>query len=115
VGGVICSAPDVARFLAEHLPDTENRRRIVSDRTLRALHSPVENSDFAPGWQYSEQSWLGPRIVWHGGAVSHFFSRTHVNPGQNYGFIVLTNASSDRSTQAINETDRLIVDWLRRR
>jgi CubicO group peptidase (beta-lactamase class C family) len=111
VGGVACSASDLALFLGEHLPRNSRRRGLLSERALEVLHAHVEGGQFAPGFLYDPQSWLGAGVLWHYGSNGTYLAACHVVPDRNFAIVALTNGSGPPADKGIDEANKLLVRW----
>jgi CubicO group peptidase (beta-lactamase class C family) len=97
---VYCSAGDLARFMAAHLPDPHPNPRLLSPKMLHTLQTPVGDSGFCPGWTFADVDWGGGRILWHNGSNGKNYAVANVAPRKNSAYCVLTNVAGDKAEAA---------------
>jgi CubicO group peptidase (beta-lactamase class C family) len=134
-GSICANVLDMAKYLQLHLGNgTVNGRKILSDATLKLLHTPqmtIQDSDpiseelrqyrelgdkaYAFGWQTG--TYRGRRLVEHGGNTDGHTAACQMLPDDGIGVIVLTNLDHTELGNVIsyNVFDRLLgldqVDW----
>jgi CubicO group peptidase (beta-lactamase class C family) len=136
-GSICADVQDVARWLQLHLGNGEfNGRRIISESTLRLLHTPqmvipeepgdptaeemrsyreLGDTAYALGWMTG--AYRGRRMVEHGGNTDGATSASKMLPDDGIGVVVLTNADHTDAADVIcyNVFDRMLgldqIDW----
>jgi CubicO group peptidase (beta-lactamase class C family) len=99
-GAISSTARDMARWLIFHLSGGKmDGRRIISEATLREIHSPqvvsggaqqeLSHSCYALGWQV--QTYRGHTVLSHGGGIVGFSSFMLLLPGRRAGVVALCN------------------------
>ena len=120
-GGINSTVLDMAKWLAVNLAGGEaGRRRIVSAKTLKQIHTPQMIVPEPPKWPelgtltyafgWNAQPYRGEATLWHGGLVHGFQALTGLLPRQRAGVIVLTDLMQHPTPTAVvyNVWDRLL-------
>jgi CubicO group peptidase (beta-lactamase class C family) len=94
---LISSSEDMARFLIAHLNEGRyEQSAVVSPDGMAELHRPAAKSEdgysYAMGWRVGPID--GVPAVHHGGTLPHFRGKMVLLREEEWGVVVLTNASS---------------------
>jgi CubicO group peptidase (beta-lactamase class C family) len=130
-GGINSCVADLARWLRMNLGAGRlGKRRIVSEESMRQIHTPVmvvpeppvwpelQHPSYALGWQI--QPYRGHLVLRHGGNIRGFSSLAWLMPRQKIGMAVLTNQTGQPvpTLVAYQAADLLLgqgpAPWLRR-
>ncbi len=114
-GAIVSNALDMAQWLRFQLANGSYRgTRLVSEEALRETRSaqvvmggPVPGEPYQPliadyglGWVISE--YAGQSLVWHNGGIDGFMAEVRLLPGQNAGWVLLTNSYGSNLMPAIS-------------
>lgn len=114
-GAIVSNVLDMAQWLRFQLANGSYRgQRLVSEDALRATRSaqvvmggPVPGEPYQPlisayglGWVVSE--YAGQSLVWHNGGIDGFMAEVRLLPGQNAGWVLLTNSYGTNLMPAIS-------------
>ncbi len=106
---LISSGNDMARYLLAHLNGgTVDGQQVVSPAGMAELHRPNAPGDgfsYAMGWRVGPVE--GVPAVHHGGIVPHFRGKMVLLPDQQWGVVVLTNASTSFPLPIVPTSHRL--------
>ncbi len=106
-GRVHCSVADWSRFLAVHLnhqPDPP----LLTEVTLRELHRPVQDAEYALGWLATPRTWARGRALTHAGSNTMWFAVVWLAPNRDFGVLAVTNSGQSNAAQACDD----VVAWL---
>ena len=112
-GGLFADVGDIARFAEATVADA-GRRAVLSDSSVRAMHTPqvtvpglygVVTDAYGLG-HFVETLPSGHRAVWHGGQGHGWMTHVHMVPATGDALVVLTN--SERSWPLMAQ---LLTDW----
>jgi len=136
-GSICAHVQDAAKWLQLHLGNGQfNGRRVISEATLRMLHTPQmvieeepgdpiaeemrryrELSDMAYAFGWTTGAYRGHRMVEHGGNTDGATTAAKMLPDDGLGVVVLTNADHTDAADVIcyNVFDRMLgldqIDW----
>jgi len=130
-GGINSCVSDLAHWMTMNLAGgTFGKRRIVSRKTLREIHSPVAVVPFEQLWPevlqptyalgWGVQPYRGRLTVSHGGSIDGFATELTLLPSEKLGVVVLTNMYTQPAKNAVTYAvlDRLLGEkpgrWLSR-
>jgi CubicO group peptidase (beta-lactamase class C family) len=130
-GSINSSAREMASYLRLQLASGKyDGRQIVSPAQIRQFHSPqmatpgalrwkeLGHASYGMGW--SVGSYLGRKVVEHGGAIDGFNALVSFMPGENIGLAVLVNRAGSPLPNLLSYSiyERLLglglTDWNRR-
>jgi CubicO group peptidase (beta-lactamase class C family) len=107
-GGLISSVAELAAYVRFRLgTDGGDAAPVLRAATRRSMQAPaVRASSFAEAWSAGWQVFrLEPRVLGHLGSTNGFESSLTMVPDQDFGVVVLTNASSGDGLH------RRITEW----
>ena len=113
-GGIVSTAVDMAQYMLFQLGDgTWNKERLVSEANMKEMHthqmigSPyfwefdeVQSAEYGFGWM--TDIYRGTKMLSHGGNTNGYSSQLALVPSQNYGIVILSNATSSFSVEALS-------------
>jgi CubicO group peptidase (beta-lactamase class C family) len=112
-GTVHCSMRDWARFASYHLKGELGGVRLLKAETLKALHTPRADEEYAGGWLINDRSWAGGRALSHTGSNTYWFCSIWLAPARNFAILVACNAAGkpveDACDQAVSGLVRLVT------
>lgn len=104
-GAIVTNVGDLCRWVRFQMDRGRvGRRRIVSERALKELHTPhvvvpsatvddeVINPSYGMGWNI--QAYRGRRHISHGGAFGGYGANVSFMPGESLGVVVMANLLS---------------------
>jgi CubicO group peptidase (beta-lactamase class C family) len=98
-GAIRSTAPDLLRFLQQHLGPDTTALPVAIRATHRVQHARAERSSVALGWHVEAAS-DGARLYWHNGGTGGFRSFAAFSLDSNTALVVLVNQAV--SMQAFN-------------
>jgi len=114
-GDVHCSITDFARFAQFHLagvrgtlaPRPGHARPLISQRNFMAMHMPAAPlREYAMGWVPARSG--ENMLSWHNGSAGTFFALMTLDPDNNRGVVVVTNAGTGE--KACTEITRALLE-----
>jgi len=115
-GSINSSAREMAEWIRLHLGDgTHNGRELLSPQAVRDMHSPYiviprteENEEIQPetnlntyGLAWFIWDYHGHKVVEHGGAIDGMRAQVGMVPGEDLGYVVLSNIGGSTFPNAI--------------
>jgi CubicO group peptidase (beta-lactamase class C family) len=111
-GRVHCSLDDLARYAIFHL-EGEKKDGLLKAETVRRLHTPPADGDYACGWVVMERSWAGGKALWHNGSNTYWYVNVWLAPVKDFAVIVATNIDvSDANDGTDAVAVAMINKWL---
>jgi len=103
VGYLISSPEDMGKYLLAHLNGGRGpRSRIISERSLAAVHTAPLGGSYAMGWLVD--SVAHAQILWHTGAVANYHSDMLIAPKPNFGVAIFANVNNFLLERQFSET-----------
>jgi len=92
-GGMKISAPDLARYMTMHLYKGRYRNtRIISRKSAKLMQQPVsEKEGYGLAIMTTKKLIYGKLLKGHTGSAYGLYSAMFFQPGNKYGFVVITN------------------------
>ncbi|MFO0913026.1 MAG: serine hydrolase domain-containing protein [Pirellulales bacterium] len=90
-GGAHGSLADLARFGQFHLGRGQHPPGLLSADQLAQLHQPLDDQEYALGWQVVQRDWAGGTVWTHNGTNTLNFAVLWLAPAKNWGVAVATN------------------------
>jgi CubicO group peptidase (beta-lactamase class C family) len=107
-GTVHCSVADWARFAALHLGHSPAGPRTTGAKaaapldpdTIRFLHTPVDEADYAFGWIVAKRDWARGTVLTHAGSNRSWYASVWIAPQLDRAFLAVTNTGQDNAAEA---------------
>lgn len=100
-GTVHATMQDLARYVAFHLAGEQEREGLLlSPGTIRRLHTPESDFDYASGWGVTEREWAGGRALAHAGSNTLWLAVVWMAPAKDFAVLVATNQAGDAAFEA---------------
>ena len=108
-GDVHCSAKDLANYGRVHLDGLSGRDGVVSPRTIRRLHTPLDDTEprYAGGWVIMASP-AGDVLHWHNGSAGTFYGSLSILPERDLVIAVLANSVSPSGEPIIEKMNAAI-------
>jgi CubicO group peptidase (beta-lactamase class C family) len=92
-GTVHASLRDWARFVSLHFDGTVDGKRILTEDSLKHLHTPKFEGTYAGGWGCAERPW-GGHVLTHSGSNNQNYCVVWLAPEKQFAVLVATNQGS---------------------
>lgn len=100
-GAVHCSVSDFAKYARFHLGIEPEK--LLSEKTMKTLHTPAGGTDYAMGWVVTERKWAGGKVFMHVGTNTMFHAVMWVAPEKNFAAVSLCNFGGEEGFQKCDE------------
>ncbi len=108
-GTVHAALGDWAKFVALHLRGYADGRRMLSDATLKKLHTPPDDlNPYALGWAAMQRSW-GGNVITHSGSNTMWYCVVWASPERGFAVLVATNAAGEDAAKACDEAAAALI------
>lgn len=113
-GTVHCSLDDLAKFVQFHLRRGRGTT-LLSEDSIKLLHTPVPGGEFACGWMVVERGWAGGKALTHSGSNTMWYVVMWLAPARNFAVIAATNIGGDSAARGCDEVAATMIrQWLPR-
>lgn len=112
-GTVHASLEDWARYATFHLRGERgllSEGALLTNETIRRLHTPSAGADYALGWGVVPSFLHAGRGLVHTGSNTMWASKIWILPDENLALLVATNAANTSAFQTLDEVARLLVE-----
>lgn len=91
-GGIHCSVRDWSQFVMAHLTGKQpDGTRYLTRKSLRWLHTPYRDGDYAGGWKVLPRKWGDGNVLHHNGSNTMNFAIAWLAPRKKFAVLVVTN------------------------
>jgi CubicO group peptidase (beta-lactamase class C family) len=111
-GTVHCSLADLAKFVTFHIDGMAGGKQLLKPETLKTLHTPPFDGEYALGWMVVNRDWAGGTTLTHAGSNNMNYTLIWFGLARKVGVIVSTNQAGDRAHAACEELTTLIIQKL---
>jgi CubicO group peptidase (beta-lactamase class C family) len=109
-GTVHCSIGDWAKFAAMHLGATFDGKRILTDKTLEKLHTPIGDQPYAMGWLVADRPWGGGKVLNHAGSNTMNYAVAWLAPKKGFASLAATNQGAGPATKACDDAAGALIE-----
>lgn len=99
-GSVHMNLNDWGKFALAHAAGSD--KGYLTNETLRALHEPAEESDYALGWGVSNRPWAGGTTLAHSGSNTNWFCTVWLAPKKQVAYLVATNVAGGKVPEIVD-------------
>ncbi|MGD2136549.1 MAG: serine hydrolase domain-containing protein, partial [Gemmatimonadales bacterium] len=109
-GTVHATLESYAKFIAAHLAGARGHDGVVSARTFRTLHTPVDSAArYALGWGVAERGWGDGGVLNHHGTNTMWYATVWIAPHRDFAIIAATNLGGDGAFHGIDEVVATLI------
>lgn len=108
-GTVHCTMADWGRFITDQLKGARGERAMLRTFTYKMLHTPVGDSNYAPGWIVTERDWGGGTVLTHAGSNTLNYCVVWMAPRVDYAFLVCTNQGGPAAAKATDDAAGMLI------
>ncbi len=108
-GGLHCSMPDWARFVALHLRAAKGTSRLLSRKQATRLHTPSEGARYTHGWGAVDRPWGGGAVLTHSGSNTLWYCVVWMAPKKDFAVLVATNTAGKSAPLACDEAAGALI------
>jgi len=102
-GTVHCSLEDLAKYVVFHFDGRAGGRQLIKPETLKTLHTPPFEGEYALGWFVVARPWAGGRALNHNGSNTMNYLSIWIGLGSRVGAISATNIGGTQAEEACDE------------
>ena len=107
-GRVHCSLDDLAHYVMLHLHESQTNG-LLKAATLKKLHTPTADEDYACGWVVLDRDWAGGKALMHNGSNTMWYLVMWLAPDKDFAVIAATNIAGPDAEKACDDAATAMI------